>query len=214
MNSPHHALIIANGTLPDIETINPLTTSANIIICADGGANLARERGILPHLIIGDFDSVTGETLTFFQNTRQIKDPDQNSTDLEKSILYCINNGITSADIIGASGDRIDHTIASLGCFKKFGSRINLRMIDSAGVLTRINNTIHLSMKIGEKISFIPVDRCTGIRTENLQYSLENETLEIGVREGVSNSAIAENVTISVTTGTLLLYRFHTGLVR
>jgi thiamine pyrophosphokinase len=204
-----HALVIANGTLPGLEIIDSLTASADVVICADGGANLAKEIGILPNLIIGDFDSITAETLIYFKNIRQIEDPDQNTTDLEKSILYCINNGIGSADVNGASGDRIDHTTASLGCFKKFGDRISLRMIDSAGELTRINKEVHLSMSIGEKLSLIPVDRCTGIRTQNLKYLLYNETLEIGTREGVSNSAVAKNVSISVEHGTLLLYRFH-----
>ena len=206
-----HALIIANGTLPGLKIINSLAATADIIICADGGASYAKQFGISPDIIIGDFDSVSNETLTYFQDVRHIEDPDQNTTDLEKSILYCINNGIESVDIISASGDRIDHTTASLGYFKKFGDRIFLRIIDSVGVLTRINKEVHLSMTIGEKLSLIPVDRCTGIRTHNLKYPLDNETLETGIREGVSNSAVAEHVSISVEDGTLLLYRFHYG---
>jgi thiamine pyrophosphokinase len=209
---PHHsALIIANGKLPGTEVINALTASADFIICADGGANHAKRIGILPDLIIGDFDSVSKETLKFFRNVRRIKEPDQDTTDLEKSILYCISHGIRSANVIGASGDRIDHTTAGLGCFKKFGHQISLRMIDALGELTRIDGEVHLLMTIGEKLSLIPVDQCTGIRTYNLKFCLDGEILEIGTREGVSNSALAENVSISVEQGTLLLYRFHQG---
>ncbi|MBI5022169.1 MAG: thiamine diphosphokinase [Ignavibacteriales bacterium] len=204
-----HALIIANGTVPNPDFVRGLAKFASTIICADGGANHARELGVKPSVIIGDLDSILPSTQTFYHDVEQIQIDDQNSTDLEKAIKYCIDHAITSIDIVGALGTRIDHTTGSLGCFKKFGTQIHIRMIDSEGELTLIRNEVHLDMHKGEKLSLIPLDKCTGISTNNLKYILNNETLELGVRDGISNEAVSENVTIHVDTGTLLLYRFH-----
>jgi thiamine pyrophosphokinase len=204
-----HSLIIANGGLPQIEYVKALVKFAKLIVCADGGANYARELGIKPNVIIGDFDSILQETKIFFHDVLQIKNEDTNSTDLEKAIAYCTEQKSTSVDIIGALGKRTDHTLSSLGCFKKFGTQIHIRMIDTEGELTLIQKNITLNTHKGEKISIIPIDRCIGVTTKNLKFPLNNEVLELGVREGISNEAVSEQVSISIENGTLLLYRFH-----
>ena len=138
--------------------------------------------------------------------------PDQESTDLEKALEFCVKRRISSVDIVGASGKRTDHTFGGLGCFKKYGNRMNLRMIDSCGVLQLVRRKIRLQTRPGETISLIPLDRCRGIKTAHLKFALDNDVLELGVRDGISNEATANDVTISVKKGTLLVYRFHRQL--
>lgn len=203
------ALIIANGTVPSLKILRKLVRSADVIICADGGANHAKRLGISPDLIIGDFDSILSSTKKYFKHTTMILAEDQYSTDLEKAISYCVRRRYGCVDIVGATGDRIDHSTGSLGCFKKFGSQIQLRMIDSAGELSLIYKSVSLKMKKGDKVSLIPLERCTDVSTKHLLYPLRKETLELGVREGISNEATASMVRITVGHGTLLLYRFH-----
>ena len=203
------ALIIANGTQPPLTIVRPIAQSADLIICADGGANHALKMNIKPHIIIGDFDSILASTKVYYSNIPQIIDPDQESTDLEKTITYCVTRKVVSVDIVGATGDRLDHTTGTLGCFKKFGEQITLRLVDSIGALTLIRSSLTLQTKMREKLSLIPLEKCTGITTVNMKYELHDDILELGFREGISNEAIAEEVSISVKTGTLLLYRFH-----
>ena len=52
----------------------------------------------------------------------------------------------------------------------------------------------------------MPLDRCEGIQTIGLKYPLDNESLELGVREGASNEVISSPVRISVKKGCLLLF--------
>jgi thiamine pyrophosphokinase len=203
------ALIIANGTQPPLTVVRPIAQSANLIVCADGGASHALKMNIKPNAIIGDFDSILSSTRHYYSHVLQLEDPDQNSTDLEKAINYCIQQKMEFVDIIGATGSRIDHSTGSLGCFKKFGDTIEIRLIDQVGLLTRIRDSVTFTARIGEKISLIPLDQCTGITTQNLKYPLTNETLELGIREGISNEATDSEVCIRVESGILLLYRFH-----
>ena len=204
-----HALIIANGTLPPVNRISLFTHNADYIICADGGANHARRLGMTPDIILGDFDSLLAATRKYFKSVDQQKIDDQENTDLEKALKHCVKLHFSSVDIIGAFGDRIDHTTGSLGCFKKFGTKIHIRFLDSAGETTRILKSLTIKTTKGEKISLIPLERCKGITTRHLRYPLHADTLELGVREGISNEATGHSATITVKKGTLLLYRFY-----
>ena len=204
-----HALIIANGTLPSADRIRLYAHNADYIICADGGANHARRLGMTPDIILGDFDSLLAATRKYFKSVDQQKIDDQENTDLEKALKHCVKLHFSSVDIIGAFGDRIDHTTGSLGCFKKFGTKIHIRFLDSVGETTRIPKSLTIKTTKGEKISLIPLERCTGITTRHLRYPLHADTLELGVREGISNEATGRSATITVQKGTLLLYRFY-----
>ncbi len=208
------ALIIANGTQPPLTIVRPLAQTAGLIVCADGGANHALHMNIKPSVIIGDMDSILSSTRHYYSHIQQITNTDQNSTDLEKAIVYCIGRGVEAADIVGAVGTRLDHSTGSLGCFKKFRGRIRLRLFDTMAEITMVEGTATYKTSVGDKISLIPLDRCTGIVTCNLKYALDHESLELGVREGISNEATAKEVSVSVEEGTLLVYRFHRGMVR
>ncbi|MBI3193755.1 MAG: thiamine diphosphokinase [Ignavibacteriae bacterium] len=203
------ALIIANGSLPSVRVVRSLVNSADVIVCADGGANHARRLKIRPTIILGDMDSMSSGTKRVFKYVPQLRIENQHSTDLEKAVSYCIKQKYLSVDIIGAFGDRLDHTTGSLGCFNKFGKNIELRFIDSIGVLTRIKTSETIKTEIGEKLSLIPLGRCSGVNTKTLKYELKDSVMEIGVQEGISNVALSSSISISVKKGILLLYRFH-----
>ncbi len=60
--------------------ISEFAGKADVIIAADGGANLCAEYGIKPTLIIGDFDSISDSTKGHFQDVKQIYIQEQEST--------------------------------------------------------------------------------------------------------------------------------------
>jgi len=204
-----NALLIANGQLPPRKLVRSLARSAHLIVCADGGANHARRMNLRPDIILGDLDSLSPSTKIAFKNVPLLHIPSQESTDLEKAIRYCLKQHHKSIVVIGASGGRIDHTMGALGIFKKFRSRATITVIDRVGTLMLVRRQIRLSTSVGQHLSLIPLEKCSGITTRNLKYALKNESLELGVREGTSNEATADTVTISVRRGTLLVYRFH-----
>lgn len=203
------ALIIANGLAPTQAIARRLASLADLVICADGGANHAARLGIRPDVILGDLDSISAATARTFRSVPTLLVRDQNSTDLEKAIRYALLHRYAEIDVLGATGRRVDHTAGNLGCFKKYGSRCTLRFIDDEGELSLVRNKAAVEAGKGAIISLLPLDRCTGVTTANLRYALKNGVLELGVREGTSNRATARVVTISLKKGTLLLFRPH-----
>jgi thiamine pyrophosphokinase len=202
-----NALIIANGELPPPAVVRSLARHADQIVCADGGANHARRLRIRPDIILGDLDSVTGATLRSFRTTALAYVDDQNSTDLEKALWYSVHHGCSTVHVVGGLGSRIDHTAGSLGCVRRFLPFCRVILHDTGGYLQPVGKEIRFAARAGETISLIPLTRCGGVTTVNLRYPLQNEILELGVREGISNVAMKRMVTIGVRRGILLLYR-------
>jgi thiamine pyrophosphokinase len=202
-----NALIIGNGTLPPAGVVRQLARRTELIVCADGGANHARRLNIRPDIILGDLDSVSRATLRAFRNTTVAYVDDQNSTDLEKALWYCVHRGCTTVHVVGGLGSRIDHATGSIGCIRRFLPYCTVILHDIGGSLQPVGRRIRITVRRGEILSLIPLTRCSGINTVNLRYGLRNGTLEMGVSEGIHNIALKPDIRISVRRGILLLYR-------
>jgi thiamine pyrophosphokinase len=53
------AVIFANGQCSDVQCIRELLRPDDLIIAADGGTRHALEAGVVPHVVIGDLDSLS-----------------------------------------------------------------------------------------------------------------------------------------------------------
>ncbi|MEI7672862.1 MAG: thiamine diphosphokinase, partial [Deltaproteobacteria bacterium] len=179
------------------------------IVCADGGANKVRAYRIVPDCIIGDLDSITQKTRHYFSFVPIIHNSDQESTDLEKVLDYLLANRFTSATIVGATGERPDHTMANFSILLKYHKKIALRFFDERCTIEIVQKKIRFAASPGQQISLVPMGKCSGITTRGLKYFLKNESLELGVREGSSNEASASTVDITVKSGSLLLFKIH-----
>jgi thiamine pyrophosphokinase len=202
----YDALILANGDPPSRSLLKKLKRHAAHFVCADGGANTAARLNLKPDIVIGDFDSITPKTRKRFRAIHFERIEDQNTTDLEKVIIWSVGCGYTRIVITGAAGKRIDHTVGNLGVLYKFSKRAELTMIDDSGEIFYVGKKKTIAATVGGTISLIPLTRCSGITTTGLQYPLKNESLRLGVRESTSNVAIKKRVTVSVKHGTLLLF--------
>jgi thiamine pyrophosphokinase len=81
--------IIANGYVKNLEFHKDLLKDADIIICADGGANNAKKIGVIPNYIIGDLDSASKSSIEFFKDkSKIIKDNNPDKTDMELALSF------------------------------------------------------------------------------------------------------------------------------
>ncbi len=200
------ALVICNGDVLSKKAITALLEKKPFIVCADGGANKARRLGVVPDLIIGDLDSVSPATQGFFSNVETIRVKSQNSTDLEKALEYLVKHKYRSAVVVGTMGGRPDHSFANFSILKKYHKRIRLLFSDRLCDIQIVDKRLAFDSRIGSIVSLMPLGRCEGITTTGLEFPLHDESLELGVREGTSNTVISSPVEISVKKGSLVLF--------
>ena len=204
----NHAIIVGNGDPPSNSLFFELMSTEPTVICADGGLKTVLKYGVIPDMVVGDLDSVDISDLSRIPSENVFKvDTDNTSTDLEKALIRTIDIGIQAATLLGFTGGRSDHVLWNLGLLGKYQDSIALRMVDNHGEMRLVTQTVRFRAKIGQKISLSPLKTpVEGIVTRGLRFPLSHESLELGVRDGISNEAIENIVEIEVGCGDLLVF--------
>ena len=201
------AVIVGNGEPPSGELFAECAREADLILCADGGADTARRLGYAPDYIAGDLDSVTSLGIKGITSDRLIRvDADDSGTDMQKVLLLAVQLGAEGADLLGFTGRRTDHTLWNLSLLRTFGDRLHMRLIDEYCETRLINGRVRFRADAGQRLSLCPLDGpADGIETEGLRWPLKGESLLPGSRDGISNEVSASPVEIRVGSGDLLL---------
>jgi thiamine pyrophosphokinase len=181
------------------------------LICADGASNSLKKHKIIPRIILGDLDSSKKSTMNYFRKkgVEIRKIGDQETTDFEKSLLYAIENNFKNILIFGASSKRQDHTLNNYSVLKRYYKALNLKIIDRKFEIFFIENHLKFKYPNNKLLSMMPIPSAKGITTKGLKYKLENEELELGIREGTLNKSEGNEIEIEFVSGDLLLFKRH-----
>jgi thiamine pyrophosphokinase len=203
------AIILANGKPPKKSNITYYRKKGfSTLICADGGSNSARKLKMIPDFIIGDLDSITEENLKFFEGKSQIIHlKRQNDTDVEKCLKFAIKNNIEQVILMGATGDRLDHTFCNLGIVIKFFERISINIVAEKSLLVPYTGFIELNTEPGETISLYGFNNQTTIESKGLKYPLNGIALPFGERESTSNIATGKSIELDIKGGIVFIIR-------
>lgn len=90
-----------------------------IVVCADGGAEFAHREGLTPAAIIGDMDSISARSKSFFKDVIY-EVSEQDSTDFDKALRHTETPLILG---VGFTGARIDHELGSLAVLARYPDR-------------------------------------------------------------------------------------------
>ena len=202
-----HAVILANGTPPTADLLHRAIARSTLFLCADGGANTARALGVRPAAIVGDFDSITPETLAHFAGVPQVTDKGEDHTDTEKAIEYAIaQGGFDEITLLGATSGRLDHVLGHVGLLRKYLGRVRLVMEDDGGRSYVADADIEFQCPRGTVVSFFAVGApVQGVTTENFRYPLDHRTLDLGVQDSISNVVEKTPAWIRIGRGILLV---------
>ncbi len=202
-------VIIANGTVKNknfhLESIH----KADLIICADGGANTARDLNVIPDIIIGDLDSITSENLKFFKEQKETKiidDPDQNKTDMELAISLAETYFPAEIIILGGIGSRIDHTLANIFQLVKVAPQIDAYLKDEHNEIRIIQDSISLTGKKDDIISTLSLTQAESVSYDGLHWDLQNKSLP-PLWVGICNKMTGNSASISLGNGLLLVIK-------
>ena len=187
----------------------------DFVICADGGYAHARREGIIPKVVIGDFDSMDFDVM---EDDLKNLDADQcrilrvaaekDDTDTMICLKFAIEQGFDEIFMIGGLGGRLDHTVAnlqtmsySLDCGKSiwFVDGKNLAALRNPG-------SFSVDRIEGFKLSLLSFSECCeGVCIKGVKYPLKDYRLTNSFPLGVSNEFVDEKADVSHTTGKLLI---------
>ncbi len=203
-NKQFEAVICLNASLPDIEIFSQF--EAIPIIAADGSAEVLFKLNIIPDLIIGDMDSLDLSKIPADYNNSNIKIiQDQETTDFEKILNYCLNSNLNNLLITGIHGGELEHTLNNLSVYKKYNKVLNLCIFDFDRYGILVDFSISLDTVPDETISLVPFPS-VNINTTNLKWSLKSEDLILGKREGARNKALSNNIQLDINSGELFVF--------
>lgn len=191
----YKSILVLDGAIPTKEFFAEMQLP---VISADGATNKLHKMGIIPHLVIGDLDSVDPEMLKLYRH-KMVED--QNYSDFQKALQYMQDNAWFPAIICGVTGGYIDHEINNINIFMQTDGNI---FITDAVIGYKVQAEIHYNFPIGTKISIIGIPECT-ISTRGLKWELERYATKFPGQNSCFNRVISEKLTVIPHQGTALM---------
>ena len=188
------SVLIANGKKPKNKKIIEILKNAKNVICVDNGYELASELNITPSIIIGDLDSVDINKIS--KDILIIKDEDQNTNDLEKTLNYCLSKNIRDIILVGATGERDDQNLATILVSLEYIEQLNIEILSDLYSIEFVNGKRDFEATPMREVSLISMDKENIITTQGLKYNLDKSKLS-SATHGISNYSIGENFSIS-----------------
>jgi len=194
--------IIAGG---DFDGFFDKVNEEDMVIAADKGHIYAKESGITPTMIIGDFDSANQPEGDLVIKLNPIKD----YTDTKAALMVAEDWGYDEIIIYGGLGGRESHTFANITNaleFKKKGINVVLKSKYKSFYI--VDDKLDYKIKDSEDFYvsiFALSDIVKGVDIKGLYYELNNFDLTNDNALGVSNETCGKDFKIKVKSGYLLV---------
>ena len=204
-------LIVSSGTITNYNRLKEIINEVDYIICADGGMEHLMKINKLPNVILGDLDSISKLTLEYIVNKNipiekysSIKD----STDTELAMEYLIDRGYDEIVLMGVTGTRQDHTMASILLLDTLYNRgIKAKIVDDNNIIYLTDNYLEIERLEGHYTSIIPISN-TGIivSLKGFFYNLDNKLIPFGSTLGISNKIVEDIGIVKIHKGKALIF--------
>lgn len=199
-------VIIAGSPDTNCSFVASVVKKDDFVICADRGTDFAKRAGIIPDLVVGDFDSEPSVLFPECKTVRLI--PEKDDTDTMHSVDLAFENGCTDIVILGALGGRFDHSFANVAVL------VYIHNKGGKGILLSENERVEYiehghyeySHMCGKTFSLFPFG-CEGVCVSysGTKYPLDKYYVTAGVTIGISNIFTTNNATIDIYDGNAIL---------
>lgn len=221
-------LIVTGGSVCKKAAASYLETrSFQHVIAVDAGARAAKELGLAPDYLVGDFDTLGEDALKAWEKLEGVTIrrycPEKDDTDTEIALKLAVElegGGSEPAAgrrnffpeqivLLGATGTRLDHTLANI---------FMLEQLEAAGISACIvdaNNRISVhdaGFSFGRKelygkyVSFLALTpQVSELTLGGFYYPLKHHTLSQSSSLCVSNEPAAERLQVEFSSGRLLM---------
>jgi thiamine pyrophosphokinase len=201
-------LIFASGSL-STKTLLPITPT-DFIIGVDHASYWLIQNKVIPHLAIGDFDSVTPQEFEIIKSkSKEIMtfSMDKDFTDLELAVNKAILLKPKSVKIYGSLGTRLDHSLISIQLLEKLlKNNIPATIINDTNKCIISDSTTKIKKDKNYKyLSILPVSKHLTLSISGCSYNLDKAKITRSLSLCVSNEIISDSATITIHRGLALI---------
>ena len=187
-------VLICGGEIEDSFALSFLDRiKPEYIIGIDRGLEFCYKYNIVPQYILGDFDSISPEVLSYYES-RDIPleryKPEKDATDTRIGLELALKLKSRKIFLLGATG----------GC--------QPWILDSQNAITLLDRGTKITkdQQFGKYISFFSMgDRVEGVTLKGFKYPLEDYTLLNSEEIGISNELEDETGEITFRSGVVLM---------
>ncbi|MEO0402093.1 MAG: thiamine diphosphokinase [Pseudomonadota bacterium] len=178
-------------------------------VAADGGADFARRHNVLLEAAVGDFDSISAETLSALPDAARIHVAEQDSTDFEKALRHIAAPAVVA---VGFTGGRIDHQLAVLHVLVACADTPCV-VLGAEEIVFLCPRQISLPTSAGDVVSLFPLAAVSGA-SEGLKWPIDGLAFDPARFIGTSNEAIGPvTLTMNDPAMIVILPRAYLGVV-
>lgn len=200
-----YCIIVSAGSVCEKQRI-PQEFRDSYVIACDAGWHNCEKLGIQPDIVLGDFDSSA-------QPDREnvlVLPREKDDTDTHYAARMAVKMGSTHILMLGAlGGKRIEHTFANIGTglwLERQGIRVTVLDEYSRVTYVLAEEKRNYHNEGYKYFSIFPLEgKAEGICLEGAAYPLQDAQLEVSYPIGVSNEWKADEATIAIQKGSLLV---------
>lgn len=209
------AAVVAHGEALPIDRAH--ASGADLLIAADGGALLCSRWDLLPHLVVGDLDSLgleRAEELGRSGVKVVAYAAEKDESDTELAVRAALDAGADEVVLVAAlGGPRVDHELANILLLADPRLAGRVRAVRGGTTISAIHSgaSLRLDGAVGDVVSLLPVGDAAGVVTDGLRYPLRDDVLRAGVARGVSNIIERDGATVAIARGVLIVIEIARG---
>lgn len=192
------AIAIVGGGFVNPNHLSRVLRLAPDMVAADSGADLALAAGLMPRLVIGDFDSISDRARAALPPDRLHHVAEQESTDFEKCLRAVAAPLILGIGFLGA---RLDHALAAMNALARHPDR-RCVLVGEADICFLCPPALHLAPPVGSRLSLFPLGPVRG-ESEGLRWPIDGIGFASEGRIGTSNE-VTGPVRLRIGTGAML----------
>lgn len=204
-------VLFANGHLTAPERLRRHLRGDDVIVAADGGARHALALGLWPQWLIGDLDSLSPDEVALLRRRGCAVEQhprDKDATDLELALATAQRLGAREVLVLGALGGRLDQEVANLLLLAAPAwADLRISLADGGETAWIVRDRLTLRGRPGDTVSVLALTpQVEGLTYEGgLRWLLDDFTLSFGSTRGISNEMTADEATIRLRRGVLLV---------
>lgn len=189
-----------------------VVAEGDIVVGVDHGIEHCLLAGLVPTVLMGDFDSIDEASLNDARlvGVQKIGYPARkNQSDLQLALEWLNTKSVDCVTLLGVSGGRSDHHLFNWLLPLQQQWNFSIEFIDASVHAHVVESTRPLKVSVlpGQTISILPLPEATGVSTHGLEYPLTQAHLTAGSTLGLSNVAAADDIGVSLLSGRLLVFR-------